>query len=115
MMTVATSNVLTGPVRLLFPRNVGIGEAKNFPFALLGEQVDEVLFQEHALWHAGRTSAHAGACVVCIVSGGMPASDQRTMQTAFRLSHCSLTGSSLAHRFIHLQLSACSTWKFQLR
>lgn len=36
MMTVATSNVLTGPVRLLFPRNVGIGEAKNFPFALLG-------------------------------------------------------------------------------
>ena len=37
MLTVATSNVLTGPVRLLFPRPLGHGEAKGFPFALLGE------------------------------------------------------------------------------
>ena len=37
MLTVATSNVLTGPVRLLFPRPIGTGEAKNFPFALLGK------------------------------------------------------------------------------
>ncbi|KAK9800209.1 hypothetical protein WJX73_009552 [Symbiochloris irregularis] len=36
MLTVATSNILTGPVRLLFPRAVGAGEARNFPFALLG-------------------------------------------------------------------------------
>ena len=38
MLTVATSDVLTGPTRLLFPRlpsNPG-GEAASFPFSLLG-------------------------------------------------------------------------------
>lgn len=37
MLTVATSNILSGPTRLLFPRGAGsIGEAANFPFSLLG-------------------------------------------------------------------------------
>ena len=40
MLTVATSNVISGPVRLLFPRPLGGGEAASFPFALLGEQAD---------------------------------------------------------------------------
>ena len=37
MLTVATSDILTGPVRLLFPRAVSHGEVKDFPYALLGE------------------------------------------------------------------------------
>jgi hypothetical protein len=37
MLTVATSNVITGPTRLLFPRLPGgMGEAADFPFSLLG-------------------------------------------------------------------------------
>lgn len=37
MLTVATSDLFTGPTRLLFPRPPGgIGEAANFPFSLLG-------------------------------------------------------------------------------
>ena len=37
MLTVATSDVLTGPTRLLFPRPAGsVGEASAFPFSLLG-------------------------------------------------------------------------------
>ncbi|KAK9808724.1 hypothetical protein WJX72_002527 [[Myrmecia] bisecta] len=37
MLTVATSNILTGPTRLLFPRYFGsVGEASGFPFSLLG-------------------------------------------------------------------------------
>ncbi|KAI7839759.1 hypothetical protein COHA_006563 [Chlorella ohadii] len=37
MLQVATSDVVTGPIRLLFPRIPGsIGEAANFPFSLLG-------------------------------------------------------------------------------
>lgn len=38
MLTVATSDVLTGPTRLIFPRMAGgVGEASNFPFSLLGK------------------------------------------------------------------------------
>ena len=38
MLTVATSNIVSGPTRLLFPRIAGgTGEASNFPFSLLGE------------------------------------------------------------------------------
>ena len=37
MLTVATSDILTGPTRLLFPRAAGsVGEAAAFPFSLLG-------------------------------------------------------------------------------
>lgn len=37
MLQVATSDVVTGPIRLLFPRIPGsIGEASTFPFSLLG-------------------------------------------------------------------------------
>ena len=37
MLQVATSNVLVGPTRLIFPKIPGtVGEASNFPFALLG-------------------------------------------------------------------------------
>ena len=37
MLTVATSNILSGPTRLLFPRGAGsVGEAAAFPFSLLG-------------------------------------------------------------------------------
>lgn len=37
MLTVATSNILSGPTRLLFPRAAGsVGEAAAFPFSLLG-------------------------------------------------------------------------------
>ena len=40
MLAVATSDALTGPTRLLFPRFAGsIGEASRFPFSLLGEDV----------------------------------------------------------------------------
>lgn len=38
MLTVATSDIVSGPTRLLFPRIAGgTGEASNFPFSLLGE------------------------------------------------------------------------------
>ena len=38
MLTVATSNIVSGPTRLLFPRIAGgTGEASDFPFSLLGE------------------------------------------------------------------------------
>ena len=38
MLTVATSDIVSGPTRLLFPRIAGgSGEASNFPFSLLGE------------------------------------------------------------------------------
>ena len=38
MLAVATSDALTGPTRLLFPRFAGsMGEASRFPFSLLGE------------------------------------------------------------------------------
>lgn len=41
MLAVATSDALTGPTRLLFPRFAGsIGEASRFPFSLLGEAVN---------------------------------------------------------------------------
>ena len=37
MLAVATSDVLVGPTRLLFPRAPGgVGEAAGFPFSLLG-------------------------------------------------------------------------------
>ena len=37
MLAVATSDVLVGPTRLLFPRAAGgVGEAAGFPFSLLG-------------------------------------------------------------------------------
>jgi minor histocompatibility antigen H13 len=37
MLTVATSDILVGPTRLLFPRIPGsVGEASSFPFSLLG-------------------------------------------------------------------------------
>ena len=37
MLTVATSDILSGPTRLLFPRAAGsVGEAAAFPFSLLG-------------------------------------------------------------------------------
>jgi len=37
MLTVATSNMITGPTRLLFPRTPGgLGEAADFPYSLLG-------------------------------------------------------------------------------
>ena len=38
MLTVATSDLIAGPTRLLFPRMPGgVGEASGFPFSLLGE------------------------------------------------------------------------------
>lgn len=38
MLTVATSDIVSGPTRLLFPRMAGgTGEASNFPFSLLGD------------------------------------------------------------------------------
>ncbi len=37
MLAVATSDILTGPTRLLFPRFSGsLGEGSAFPFSLLG-------------------------------------------------------------------------------
>lgn len=40
MLAVATSDALTGPTRLLFPRFSGsIGEASSFPFSLLGKSL----------------------------------------------------------------------------
>ena len=37
MLTVATSQIIAGPTRLLFPRFAGsAGEASDFPFSLLG-------------------------------------------------------------------------------
>jgi minor histocompatibility antigen H13 len=37
MLTVATSDLIVGPTRLLFPRGSGgTGEAADFPFSLLG-------------------------------------------------------------------------------
>lgn len=37
MLTVATTDLLTGPTRLIFPRVPGsVGEAASFPFSLLG-------------------------------------------------------------------------------
>ncbi len=39
MLTVATSDIVSGPTRLLFPRIAGgTGEASSFPFSLLGGQ-----------------------------------------------------------------------------
>ena len=47
MLAVATSDALTGPTRLLFPRFAGsIGEASRFPFSLLGEAVKPKLMHE---------------------------------------------------------------------
>ena len=38
MLTVATSDIISGPTKLLFPRTPGTtGEAANFPFSLLGK------------------------------------------------------------------------------
>jgi minor histocompatibility antigen H13 len=38
MLAVATSDILTGPTRLLFPRFHGsLGEGNAFPFSLLGK------------------------------------------------------------------------------
>ena len=38
MLTVATSDIVSGPTRLLFPRIAGgTGEASAFPFSLLGQ------------------------------------------------------------------------------
>lgn len=38
MLTVATSDVLSGPTKILFPRHAGsVGEASAFPFSLLGK------------------------------------------------------------------------------
>ena len=38
MLTVATSDIVSGPTRLLFPRVAGgTGEAASFPFSLLGQ------------------------------------------------------------------------------
>ena len=40
MLTVATSDIVSGPTRLLFPRIAGgTGEASHFPFSLLGERI----------------------------------------------------------------------------
>ena len=40
MLAVATSSILTGPTRLLFPRFAGsVGDASSFPFSLLGARV----------------------------------------------------------------------------
>jgi hypothetical protein len=37
MLTVATSDAIVGPTRLLFPKAMGgVGEAADFPFSLLG-------------------------------------------------------------------------------
>jgi hypothetical protein len=37
MLQVATSDLITGPTRLLFPKPPGgVGEAASFPFSLLG-------------------------------------------------------------------------------
>lgn len=37
MLTVATSKLVDGPFKLLFPRAIGgVGEAANYPFSLLG-------------------------------------------------------------------------------
>lgn len=37
MLTVATSEIANGPMKIIFPKAVkGIGEASNFPFSLLG-------------------------------------------------------------------------------
>ena len=37
MLTVATSKLISGPTRLLYPRFTGsVGEASEFPFSLLG-------------------------------------------------------------------------------
>lgn len=37
MLTVATSDMITGPTRLLFPRGAGgVGEGSDYPFSLLG-------------------------------------------------------------------------------
>jgi minor histocompatibility antigen H13 len=37
MLQVATSDIITGPTRLLFPRGPGsVGEAADFPYSLLG-------------------------------------------------------------------------------
>lgn len=37
MLTVATSQLISGPTRLLYPRFSGsVGEASDFPFSLLG-------------------------------------------------------------------------------
>lgn len=37
MLQVATSDLITGPTRLLFPRAPGgVGEAADFPYSLLG-------------------------------------------------------------------------------
>ena len=44
MLTVATSDLIAGPTRLLFPRVPGgVGEASGFPFSLLGEQACQLL------------------------------------------------------------------------
>ena len=45
MLTVATSDIISGPTRLLFPRLEGkpMGEAADFPFSLLGEPFIEVI------------------------------------------------------------------------
>lgn len=55
MLAVATSDALTGPTRLLFPRFSGsISEASRFPFSLLGQQS-----------RLPRPSLPAGAFAVC--------------------------------------------------
>ncbi len=49
MLTVATSSVLSGPTRLLFPRGAGsVGEASSFPFSLLGASICSVTVFPHA-------------------------------------------------------------------
>lgn len=47
MLAVATSDILTGPTRLLFPRFSGsLGEGSAFPFSLLGQLLSSVFW-----WH----------------------------------------------------------------
>ena len=53
MLTVATSNIISGPTRLLFPRLEGkpMGEAADFPFSLLGEPlIDIVVIVVNMTW-----------------------------------------------------------------
>lgn len=69
MLTVATSDLVSGPTRLLFPRMAGgTGEASNFPFSLLGKAVpNNDACAEYASWSASSWAWLPG----CLLSGGV--------------------------------------------
>lgn len=77
MLEVATSDLVVGPTRLLFPRSAGgVGEAADFPFSLLGLgdiAIPGRCCRGNIVDVSSRVcdavDSHAGGCTVCPAAG----------------------------------------------